>query len=128
MNPQGLNQPFTVIGENIHTTRIVLREGRLVVTSPSGQESVRYTTTAGETRYLPIREEFKTRQDYQEGKVKHVMVAVQAAMSGAEPDRVEALTYLRALVDRQVRAGADFLDLNVDEVSWNPEERKAAMC
>ena len=127
MNPQGLNRPFYVIGENIHTTRLVLREGKLVVTSPSGQEAVRYTTTAGETRYLPIPEEFKSRQDYQEGKVKHVMVAVRAAMSGVEPAAGEAMTYLRTLVEKQVRAGADFLDLNVDELSWNLDEQKAAM-
>jgi 5-methyltetrahydrofolate--homocysteine methyltransferase len=98
-----------------------------VVTSPCGQESVRYTTTAGETRYLPILEEFKSRQNYQEGKVKHVMIAVRAAMSGVEPAAGEALTYLQALVERQVRAGADFLDLNVDELSWNRDEQKAAM-
>ncbi len=127
MNPQGLNQPFYVIGENIHTTRVVLRAGKLVVTSPSGQEAVRYTTTAGETRYLPIPEEFKSRQDYQEGKVKHVMAAVRAAMSGAGPIAGEAITYLRALAEAQVRAGADFLDLNVDELSWNLDEQKAAM-
>jgi 5-methyltetrahydrofolate--homocysteine methyltransferase len=125
MNPQGLNRPFYVIGENIHTTRVVLREGKLVTTSPSGQEAVRYTTTAGETRYLPIPEEFKTRQDYQEGKVKHVAVAIHDAMCGAEPS--EGLRYIRALVDRQVRAGADFLDLNVDEISWHREEQTAAM-
>jgi len=131
MNPQCLNRPFYVIGENIHTTRAVLREGRLVVTSPSGQEAVRYTTTAGETRYLPIPEEFKRRQDYQEGKVKHVMMAVRAAMcgveSGAESAAGEAMTYLRTLAEKQVRAGADFLDLNVDELSWNRDEQKAAM-
>ena len=127
MNPQGLNRPFYVIGENIHTTRVVLREGKLVVTSPSGEEAVRYTTTAGVTRYLPIPEEFKSRQDYQEGKVKHVMMAVRAAMSGVEPVASEALTYLRSLMEKQVRAGADFLDLNVDELSWNRDEQKAAM-
>jgi cobalamin-dependent methionine synthase I len=127
MNPQGLNQPFYVIGENIHTTRVVLREGKLVARSPSGVESVRYTTTAGETRYLPILEEFKSLQAYQEGKVKHVMVAVRAAMSGVEPVASEGLTYLQALVERQVGAGADFLDLNVDELSWNRHEQKAAM-
>ena len=127
MNPQGLNQPFYVIGENLHTTRLVLREGKLVVTSPSGQEAVRYTTSAGETRYLPIPEEFKSRQDYQEGKVKHVMMAVRKAMSGVEPAAGEAMTYLRTLVERQVRAGADYLDLNVDEVSWNLDDQKAAM-
>jgi 5-methyltetrahydrofolate--homocysteine methyltransferase len=127
MNPQGLNRPFYVIGENIHTTRVVLREGRLVVTSPSGEEAVRYTTTGGETRYLPILEEFKSRQDYQEGKVKHVMMAVRAGMCGVEPVASEALTYLRSLMEKQVRAGADFLDLNVDELSWNREEQKAAI-
>ena len=127
MNPQGLNRPFYVIGENIHTTRSLLCEGRLVVTSPSGEESVRYTTTAGETRYLRIPEEFKSRQDYQEGKVKHVMMAVRAAMSGVESAAGEAMIYLRTLVERQVRAGADFLDLNVDELSWNRDEQKAAM-
>jgi 5-methyltetrahydrofolate--homocysteine methyltransferase len=37
------------------------------------------------------------------------------------------MTYLQALVDRQVKAGADFLDLNVDELSWNQDERKAGM-
>ena len=84
MNPEGLNGRFIVIGENIHTTRAVLREGKLVVTSPAGVESVRYTTAAGETRYLPVPEAMKTRQDYQEGRVKHVMAAVRSAMSGTE--------------------------------------------
>lgn len=118
---------FQIIGENIHTTRVVLREGKLVAIAPDGRESVRYVTSTGETRYLPISEEIKSRQDYQEGKVKHVMIAVRAAMSGVEPDASEALSYLRAMVDKQIRAGADYLDLNVDEISWNREEQKAAM-
>jgi hypothetical protein len=41
-------------------------------------------------RFLPILEESKSRQDYQEGKVKHVMVAVRAGMSGVEPVATEA--------------------------------------
>jgi len=127
MNPQGLNKPFCVIGENIHTTRAVLRSGKLIVTSPAGEETVRYATAAGETRYLAIPEEFKTRQDYQEGRVKHIMVAVRTAMSGIEPAAGESITYLRTLAEKQVRAGADFLDLNVDELSWNRDEQKAAM-
>jgi cobalamin-dependent methionine synthase I len=127
MNPQGLNRPFYVIGENIHTTRVVLRGGKLVGTSPDGEEAIRYTTSAGEVRYLPILEEFKSRQDYQDGRVKHVMVAVRAGMSGVEPVAGEALSYLKTMVDRQIKAGADYLDLNVDELSWNREEQKAAM-
>jgi 5-methyltetrahydrofolate--homocysteine methyltransferase len=127
MNPQGLNRPFRVIGENIHTTRSVLRTGKLVTTSPAGEEAVRYTTTSGETRYLPIPEEFKSLQDYREGRVKHVMIAVRTAMSGIEPSSGEATIYLRTLAEKQVRAGADFLDLNVDELSWNREEQKAGI-
>lgn len=127
MKVQGLNKPFSVIGENIHTTRSVLREGKLVVTAPTGEEAVRYVTVAGETRYLPILEEFKSRQDYQEGRVKHVMVAIRAAMSGAGEIAAEGMSYLRTMIEKQVRAGADYLDLNVDEFSWNREEQKAAM-
>ena len=127
MKVQGLNKPFWVIGENIHTTRSVLREGKLVVTAPSGEEAVRYTTIAGETRYLPILEEFKTRQDYQEGRVKHVMVAIRAAMHHTGAIAAEGMSYLKTLADKQVKAGADYLDLNVDEFSWNLAEQKAAM-
>ena len=127
MKVQGLNKPFWVIGENIHTTRSLLREGKLVVTAPSGEESVRYTTLAGETRYLPVLEEFKSRQDYQEGRVKHVMVAIRAAMYHEGEVAAEGLRYLKNLLDKQVKAGADYIDLNVDEFSWNREEQKAAM-
>ncbi|HUB80737.1 MAG TPA: dihydropteroate synthase [Bryobacteraceae bacterium] len=127
MKVQGLNKPFWVIGENIHTTRSLLREGKLVAIGPSGEESVRYTTLAGETRYLPILEEFRSRQDYQEGRVKHVMLAIRAAMCHTGEIAAEGMRYLQNLVDKQVKAGADYIDLNVDEFSWNREEQKAAM-
>lgn len=127
MNVQGLKKPFWVIGENIHTTRSLLREGKLVVTAPSGEEAVRYVTLGGETRYLPIPEELKERQDYQEGRVKHVMAAIRLAMFHTGEAAAEGLRYLQNLVEKQVKAGADYLDLNVDEFSWNLEEQKAAM-
>jgi 5-methyltetrahydrofolate--homocysteine methyltransferase len=127
MKVQGLNKPFRVIGENIHTTRSLLREGKLVGTAPSGEEAVRYTTIGGETRYLPIPEEIKSRQDYQEGRVKHVIVAIRAAMYGSGEIAAEGMRYLRTLAEKQVKAGADYLDLNVDEFSWNLGEQKATM-
>ena len=127
MRPQNLNREFLVIGENIHTTRVVLRQGKLVTTLPTGEEAVRYTTVEGETRYLGIPDEIKGRQDYQEGRVKPVMVAIKAAMSGREPAATEGMTYLRTLVEKQLRSGADFLDLNVDEISLRLEEQKSAM-
>jgi 5-methyltetrahydrofolate--homocysteine methyltransferase len=127
MKPQILNKEFVVIGENIHTTRIVLRQGKLVTTVETGEEAVRYTTAAGEARHLVIPDDVKGRQDYQEGRIKHIMIAIKAAMSGSEPRATEGMTYLRALVEKQIRAGADFLDLNVDEISLKLPEQKAAM-
>jgi cobalamin-dependent methionine synthase I len=127
MKIPNLSKPFCVIGENIHTTRAVLREGKLVVRCANGDEAVRYTTTAGEVRHLKIPEAFKEREDFQEGRVKHVMVAVQSAMAGEEPEASEGLNYLRILAEKQVKGGADYLDLNVDEISWRMEDQMAAM-
>ena len=120
------NGRFTTIGENIHTTRVLLRRGKRIVEAPDGRESVRFKDRAGGSRYLPIPDAAKKAQDYQEGRVKHVGIAVRTAMAGG-PDAPAALEYLATLVDRQERAGADYLDLNVDEVSLKPEEQQRAM-
>jgi 5-methyltetrahydrofolate--homocysteine methyltransferase len=128
LKTQGLDKNFVVIGENIHATRVLLRPGKHVVTAPSGEEAIRYTSTSGETRYLVIPEEIKRRQDYQEGRVKHVAVAVRDATSGVEPLAREGQEYLRTLAERQIKTGADFLDINVDEVSLRHKEQLAAMC
>lgn len=114
---------FVIIGENIHTTRIVLRNGKLMTTTPEGEEAVQYTTVSGEKRHLIIPENIRRAQDYQEGRVKHVKVAVRAGMAGEQ----EGIDYLHTMVQRQLDAGADFLDLNVDEVSLKLPEQKEAM-
>ena len=127
MKISGLAKEFIIIGENIHTTRIVLRNGKRVTPNPAGVESIAYTTSNGETRFLVIPENIKRGQDYEEGRVKHVKIAVQAAMSSQEADVCEGMEYLRTMVRRQEETGADFLDLNVDEVSLRPEDQKTAM-
>ena len=101
------NQQFIIIGENIHTTRVVVRKGKLVTTAPEGSEAVRYTAADGSTRYLAIPDYIKRTKDYDEGSVKHVKIAVLEAMAGQEPSAAEGLEYIRALVNRQVKAGAD---------------------
>ena len=118
---------FIIIGENVHTTRVVLRKGKLVTNDPDGVESVRYLDAGKSRRYLTIPDDVKKTQDYEEGRVKHVKIAVQAAMSGEGADASEGLTYVFRLVQRQVDAGADFIDLNVDEISLRPQEQKEAM-
>ncbi|MBM3277594.1 MAG: dihydropteroate synthase [Candidatus Handelsmanbacteria bacterium] len=117
------DRQFVVIGENIHTTRVVLLKGKRVVATPEKGEALRYIDSHGQPALLPIPEKLKTTQDYQEGRVKHVKVALHAAMAGAD----EGMEYLRFLVGRQEGVGADFLDLNVDEVSLRYEEQRQAM-
>ena len=126
MNISG-ERKFYIIGENIHTTRVLSRKGKLIGENPEGAESIRFYDADRKRHYLVIPEDIKETQDYQEGRVKHVKVALQAAMSGREPEAGQGMEYLRRLVRRQVEAGADFLDLNVDEISMDVEEQKKAI-
>jgi len=123
----GDDRGFIIIGENIHTTRVVLRKGNLVTERPNGDEAVRYLNRSKKRHYLVIPEKIKQTQDYQEGRVKHVTVAIQLAMSGQGSKANEGMEYLYSLAQRQINAGADFLDLNVDEISLQPEEQREAM-
>ena len=127
MQLENREQHFIIIGENIHTTRVVLRKGKLVTTAPDGSEAVRYTAADGSTRYLVIPDYIKSTKDYDEGSVKHIKIAVLDAMAGKEPAAAAGMEYIRALVHRQLKAGADFLDLNVDEISLRPEDQKEAI-
>ena len=121
-----MSNTFKVIGENIHTTRVLRRKGKRISDLAGGTQAVNYRTKAGELRYLLIPEEFKKTQDYDEGRVKHVQIAVRGAMAGGE-QAAEGLRYLQRLAERQEDAGAYFLDLNVDEISLYPEQQQAAM-
>lgn len=94
--------------------------------APDKRESIRFKDRSGASRYLPIPDATKAGQDYEEGRVKHVGIAVRMAM-GDGPDALIAHEYLSTLVDRQERAGAHYLDLNVDEVSLKAEEQQQAM-
>lgn len=118
---------FIIIGENVHTTRVVRRKGKLVTNNPEGVESIRYLDRNKKRRYLVVPDSIKKTQDYEEGRIKHVKIAIQAAMSEQDPHASEGMEYLLRLVQRQLDAGTDFLDLNVDEVSLRLEEQKAAM-
>jgi 5-methyltetrahydrofolate--homocysteine methyltransferase len=114
---------FTVVGENIHTTRVLLRKGKLVVDRPDGSVAVRFYDAEGKRRYLTIPERIQKTQTYEGGQVKHVIVAVQGAMAGSE----DGIAYLHRMIQRQEEAGSDYLDLNVDEISLKPEEQREAM-
>ena len=52
---------FIIIGENIHTTRIVRRKGKLVNERPNGDEAVRYLDNNKKRHYLVIPEKIKSK-------------------------------------------------------------------
>ena len=118
------NGEFIVIGENMHTTRVVMKRGaRFAPGNGGGGPAVRYEDENGEPRLLPVPDWAARTQDYDEGRVKHVAIAVRGAMEGD----AECARYLRAIVRAQEAAGADFLDLNVDEISVRFDEQTAAL-
>jgi cobalamin-dependent methionine synthase I len=121
------DRDFIIVGENVHTTRVVMRKGKLVSEKDDGSAVVRYTTFDGDKRQLPISESAKKTQDYEEGRVKHIKVAVQAAMSGDAASASDGAEYLKRQIQKQVEAGADYLDVNVDEISIKLEDQLAAM-
>lgn len=117
---------FIVIGENVHTTRVIRNRDPRFVPAEDGGPAIRFVDADGEERLLPVAEQEQATQEYQEGRVKHVRTALRQAMEGGANSDV-AHAYLHALVHHQLEAGASFLDVNVDEVSLKLEEQKEAM-
>jgi cobalamin-dependent methionine synthase I len=117
--------PFIIIGENIHTTRVVLRSGRHVVVEGDA-EWLAFTDVDGRDRRLPVPEWHTITDEHLAGRLKHVAIAVRTAMDGGA-DADDALAYLRLLAHRQEAAGAAYLDLNVDELSPRLADQKAAI-
>lgn len=116
---------FTIIGENIHTTRVLLRSGRQVV-AEGDEEWIVFDDVDGVPRRLPVPDWHKETQEHAAGRLKHVGIAIRTAMAEG-PAADEAVAYLRVLAQRQVAAGASFLDLNVDELSPRLADQKAAI-
>ena len=116
---------FTIIGENVHTTRIVLRKGKRFTTR-NGVEGVPYESVDGKARLLPVSSKMRRSQAYEEGRIKHIALAIDAAMDGG-PDSEEGHEYLRHVVSDQEQAGAHYLDVNVDEISLKTAEQRTAM-
>ncbi|MBT3170139.1 MAG: dihydropteroate synthase [Rhodospirillaceae bacterium] len=123
-----LNNPasYITIGENIHTTRSLLRKGKRIDTVDD-VDVILYTAVDGSAQTLLIPDDVKATQDYDEGRVKHVKVALSAAMFGSAEAAENGLAYIHAMAHHQEQTGATFLDINVDEFSLKTEEQKAAM-
>ena len=116
---------FTVIGENVHTSRVVLKKGKRF-TVENGVEGVPFSSVDGVDMLLPASDEMKASRDYEEGRVKHIRLAVLTAMANG-PNAQAGREYLRRVVADQEATGAAYLDINVDEISIKPEEQRQAM-
>jgi 5-methyltetrahydrofolate--homocysteine methyltransferase len=116
---------FIVIGENIHTTRVLSRKSQRLVDEGNG-EWIAFVDCDGRDRRLRVPGWFKQTQDWVEGRLKHIAIAVQTGLDGGV-DAADAVAYLRKQVQQQVDTGASYLDLNVDELSPRLGEQVAAM-
>jgi cobalamin-dependent methionine synthase I len=116
---------FVVIGENIHTSRVVRADGSRIARTASGQPAVRVPVDGGEA-LLPVAAVIQDTREFRSGRVKHVMAAVLEGMTGG-PDADVAAAYVRWMAERQIVGGAAYLDLNVDEISPDVDGRLDAM-
>jgi cobalamin-dependent methionine synthase I len=118
---------FIAIGENIHCTRIVKRNGKRAKTLPSGREAVVFEYR-GEERCLNIPENWGTISPaFEQGKVKHGALAIHQAMNASGEDQKDGEDYLRWMAERQIAGGATFLDVNVDEFATDKARVLEAM-
>ena len=127
--PRVITSPdqFITIGENIHTSRVVKREGPRTGITPDGQEAVTFKGEDGKVRYMTVADVFKKKQPYREGNLKHFMIAVWKGVHGDADEQALGAAYVHWEAGRQIKAGASYLDLNVDEVSYNMAEQKRSM-
>jgi cobalamin-dependent methionine synthase I len=118
--------PFIVIGENIHTSRVVKRDGVRIGETTTGEVAVRVPLPDGGEGLLSVQPVIRDTREFAAGRVKHVMVAVHEGVTGG-PLADLAIAYVRWMAARQIAGGASYLDLNVDEYSPDVDGRLAAM-
>lgn len=118
---------FITVGENIHCTRVVKKGGIFSEIRDEGTEGVKYKNAKGEKMFMAMPEHFKTTQPYQQGQLKHFMFAIWKGLNESDDSVTQGRLYIENAVVRQISAGADFLDLNVDEFSYRLDEQCAAM-
>ena len=116
VRPDRSGTPFLVIGENIHATRVVKRAGRLAAELEDGSVGIAFEDADGERRILPVHPDLVTGRDFAAGRIKHVASAIRWGLDGDRHADLAA-AYIRSMAARQEAAGADWLDLNVDEVA-----------
>ncbi len=120
-------EDFITVGENIHTTRVVKLGGIFHQKMDDGSDAIKYRNAEGERRLMRVPEHFTKTQPYEQGQLKHFMIAVWKGMNEEGEEAATGVDYIEKEVHRQVRSKASYLDLNVDEFSYRLPEQLAAM-
>ena len=114
---------FITVGENIHCTRIVKSGGSRTDKLPGGGEGVAFKYS-GVRNLLPVPANWgEVSPVYEDGKIRHITLAIYLSMNGTTPEREIGELYLKWAAERQVKKGANFLDINVDEYTNDSSER-----
>ena len=126
--PRVIDSPdqFIVLGENIHATRVVKRGGVRGHVFDDGTEAIKYKVN-GVRNYVCVPEHFTKTQPYEQGMLKHFMIAMWQGLNGGADESAQGKAYIQYEVNRQIKAGAQYLDLNVDESSYRLPEQKQSM-
>ncbi len=119
---------FIAIGENIHCTRVVAGGGSRTDKTADGREAVAFKYK-GERYLLPVPANWgEISPPYNDGKIRHVALAIYQGISGETDDeRALGEKYLCWAAERQVKKGAMFLDVNVDEYTNDTAKRMEIM-
>ena len=126
MRPDRAGNPFLVVGENIHATRVLKRSGKHAAELEDGTVGIAFTTPDGTRHVLPVHPDLAAARDFGAGRIKHVQSAILWGLAdGANADIAAA--YIQTLAARQEATGADWLDLNADEVSADAARRAEAI-
>jgi 5-methyltetrahydrofolate--homocysteine methyltransferase len=104
---------MTVIGENLNATRKLRVGGVRVDELDDGRVVVNYMTVEGEARVLDVSEAARD----EDGKTVRFVPHIAAAIFQRHEE------YIRTVARIQEKAGADYIDLCVDEISPHPEDR-----
>jgi len=126
VRPDRSGTPFRIVGENIHATRILKRAGRHAAELEDGGVGIAFDAADGTRRVLPVHPDIAAGRDFAAGKIKHVASAIRWGLGGGEHADLAA-DYIRSMAARQEAAGADWLDLNADEVAPDSQVRTRAM-
>lgn len=118
---------FIIVGENFHCTRSFKRGG-IKTKIIDGKETLPFKFK-GEDKFLFVPEEWeKVSPAYSQDKIKHVALGLYMSLNGkSEEDRKSAEEYLMYVAEEQIKNGATFLDVNVDEYSSDREESRQMM-